>query len=383
VVDFGFFGGVSGQSEEEGIAESISALSPEVLGFKCYFISGMESFAAVSEKQFAIAAEACARAGRPLLLHAEDPGVISRAQDRLAKERQAKAGPEEAQLSKHRLAPRFHYMGGPAPRNALSWRDYYASRPMEAETSACAKALSLAGDWAPVLHIVHVGTAEAARMVKAAGGTCETCAHYLAFDEEDFAVLGPALKTAPPVKEPGQKALLWRLLSSGSIDFLSSDHAGAPEYEKFTGDPLSAYGGIPGTGMLFPYLLSEGYFAKRLNLERFVRAIAGAAAERYGISGGKGSLSPGKDADFVLVDPETTTFVDAGSMLCKNKITPFAGMRLAGSVAGTFLRGDCVYSSPRLAAGRGGSRAAGGIGFVRPGIVASPGSGKFIRWGYR
>ncbi len=374
VVDFGFFGGIHGENDEAGITETIRNLSPEVLGFKCYFISGMESFTAVSEAQFALAVERCAQAGRPLLLHAEDPVAIARAQARLASRRSAEKEPNEATLSRLRTAPKFHYMGGPAPREVMGWKDYYESRPMEAETAACAAALRLAGTRTPSLHIVHIGTAQAARMISAAGGTCETCAHYLAFDEEDFEHFGPALKTAPPVKEPGQKALLWRLLASGKIDFVTSDHAGAPEYEKFTGDPLSAYGGIPGTGTLFPYLLSEGLFAKRLGLERFLEATSGAAAARYGISGGKGSLSPGKDADFVLVDPDSTTLIEAGSMLCKNKITPFNGMRLAGSVAGTFVRGNCVFASPSFARRLNAAEA---------GILASPGSGIFIRWGYK
>ncbi len=383
VVDFGFFGGINGKSDDTEIAEAIRSLSPEVLGFKCYFISGMDSFRAVSEAQFALALERCAEAGRPILLHAEDPGVIARAQIKLASLRRAGEEPAEATLSKVRAAPRFRYMGGPAPREILSWKDYYASRPMEAETAACGTALRLAGGRASRLHIVHVGTAQVAQMVKAAGGTCETCAHYLAFDEEDFELLGPALKTAPPVKEPGQKALLWKLLASGKIDFVSSDHAGAPEYEKFTGDPLSAYGGIPGTGILFPYMLSEGLFAKRLSLERFLQATSGAAAERYGISGGKGSLSPGKDADFVLVDPDSTTLVEASSMLCKNKITPFSGMRLAGVVVGTFVRGSCVFSSPNLAQRLGAGKTPASGQLDTTGILAPPGSGRFIRWGYR
>ncbi|MDX9826326.1 MAG: amidohydrolase family protein [Spirochaetia bacterium] len=383
VVDFGFFGGINGKSDDTAIAETIDSLSSEVLGFKCYFISGMESFAAVSERQFALAVQACAEAGRPLLLHAEDPKVIAKAEARLAKERQPELKSAEAQLSKLRAVPRFHYMGGPAPRESQHWRDYYASRPMEAETAACATALRLAGPRASVLHIVHVSTAQAALMVDAAGASCETCAHYLAFDEEDFELLGSALKTAPPVKEPGQKALLWKLLASGEIDFVSSDHAGAPEYEKFTNDPMSAYGGIPGTGMLFPYLLSEGLLAKRLDLQRFLRATAGAAAERYGLSGGKGSISPGKDADFVLVDPEASTLVEAGRMLCKNTISPFTGMRLAGSVAGTFVRGSCVFSSPRLSGGQGRAGIFLGKNDGKTGIIAPPGSGRFITWGYK
>lgn len=338
VVDFAFFGGVNGLDDKEGIAESIASLAPRVVGFKCYTISGMDTFTAISPAQFAFACARCAEAGRPLLLHAEDPGIIAEAQGRLDADR-----------------------GASAP----TWKDYYGSRPMEAEVEACRKAIQGAGESISNLHIVHVGTAEAAAIVARSGGSCETCAHYLTFDEEDFERLGPALKTAPPVKEASQKALLWRQLARGEISFVTSDHAGAPDYEKFTGNPLSAYGGIPGTGTLFPYLLSEGLFAKRLDLARFLEVIAGAAARRYGISGGKGSLEPGKDADFVLVDPQATYFIDPSAMLSKNRITPFAGMRLSGRIIGTFLRGRRVFD------------------VLSSEILVPPGNGKFIKWGYR
>ncbi|MFZ3109386.1 MAG: amidohydrolase family protein [Rectinemataceae bacterium] len=338
VVDFAFFGGVNGLAEGAGIAEAIASLAPWVVGFKCYTISGMDTFTAVDREQFAFACARCAEVGRPLLLHAEDPAVIAEAQKRRAAAR-----------------------GSAAP----TWKDYYASRPMEAEIEACRKAVESAGEAASTLHVVHVGTAEAAAIVAGAGGSCETCAHYLAFDEEDFERLGPALKTAPPVKGPAQKALLWKQLAGGEISFVTSDHAGAPVYEKFTGDPLTAYGGIPGTGTLFPYLLSEGLFARRLGLHRFLEATSGAAARRYGISGGKGSLEPGKDADFVLVDPKAKSIVDPSIMFSKSRITPFAGMPLSGRIIATFVRGKRVFDLSRAA------------------ILVPPGSGKFIKWGYR
>lgn len=356
VVDYAFFGGISGHMSDGEIAEAVERLSPKVVGFKCYFISGMDSFRAVSPAQFEKAIAHCANAGRPLLLHAEDPAVIGRATAEL-KEKRGEQKP--------------------------GWKDYYASRPMEAETVACANAVRHAGDHAKWLHVVHVGTAAAAEDLATKGATCETCAHYLAFDEFDFENLGASLKTAPPVKEPAQKALLWRLLSSGTISFVTSDHAGAPDYEKFTGNPLTAYGGIPGTGTLFPYLLSEGLFAKRLDLPRFLDATSGAAARRYGLWQGKGSLAPSNDADFVLVDPEATTLIDPSGMLSKSHITPYAGMRLAGTIAGTFVRGRCVFGTSRLLARKApGILHAAGL----PGngaILAHPGYGKFIQWGYK
>jgi len=356
LVDFAFYGGINGHMKPEDISGVIESLAARVVGFKSYFISGMDTFPAVDEAQFAAAAQACAKAGRPLLLHAEDPDVISEA----TKERASIRDPQK----KHQ------------------WIDYYASRPMDAEIAAVLKALKLAGQYAKNIHIVHVGTAKAAIAVSEKGATCETCAHYLAFDETDFARLGAALKTAPPVKAPEQKALLWHLLAEGQIGFVASDHAGAPEYEKYTDDPLTAYGGIPGTGTLFPYLLSEGFFARRLSLDRFLEVTSGGAARRYGLWQAKGSLQPGKDADFVLVDPEHTSRVAPSNMMSKSTITPFAGMLLSGRIEGTFVRGAPVYASVRLAAAfgrKGDTILANEAGM----ILAQPGFGKFLTWGYR
>lgn len=356
VVDYAFFGGFNGALPVDEFERTVRELTPRVVGFKCYTVSGMDSFRAVSPEQFRKAIGLCADAGRPLLLHAEDPEVLARAAAALEAAR-----------------------GGGPPR----WRDYYASRPMEAELEACRAAAARAGENTPWLHVVHVGTAEAARLVSASGASCETCAHYLAFDEEDFERLGPALKTAPPVKEPSQKASLWRLLAEGAIAFLSSDHAGAPDYEKFTGNPLTAYGGIPGTGTLFPYLLSEGLFARRLDLVRFLEASSGAAARRYGLSAAKGSLAPGFDADLVLVDPEATSLLDPAAMLSKSRITPFAGMRLAGRIAGTFVRGSLVYGTSRLLAKTAPREIRAAAPPLGGGILVEPGQGRFLTWGYR
>ncbi len=75
-------------------------------------------------------------------------------------------------------------------------RAWLESRPPLAEAEAISRALLLARAAEARLHIVHVSTAEGVELVDAARRagqpvTCETCPHYLALDEDDFARIGP------------------------------------------------------------------------------------------------------------------------------------------------------------------------------------------------
>jgi allantoinase len=340
-VDYALYGGVSGHRAAESLPGpdgpgNMEALASKVVGFKCYFISGMTSFTRVTHDDFGRVVAEAEKLGRPVLLHAEDFDYVTAATSRVKDAR-----------------------GAAKPK----WEDYCDSRPEEAELVAVASALALARGREKTLHIVHVGTAAAAELVRDRGASCETCAHYLAFGREDFALRGAALKTAPVVKSRTERDRLWSLLADGSISFLASDHAPSSREEKETGDVWTAYGGIPGVGTGLPFLYSEGFVRGRLSLPRFLEASSGAAAKRYGLWARKGSLAVGKDADIVLIDPSSSTTIEGEKLLSKGKITPFEGMVLALSIESTFVRGRKAYD-----------RALG--------LVAEKGSGKFLTWGY-
>ncbi len=348
VVDYALFGGVEGGSVESSLAGAMAELAGGVVGFKSYFISGMETFKRVSHADFPRIVAEGAALGRPILLHAEDLDYVTAATARVKTRR----GSSKAE-----------------------WSDYAESRAEPAELAAVATALALARGHEASLHIVHVGTAEAARSATAAGATCETCAHYLAFTRDDFPRLGASLKTAPVVKSTHEREGLWALLAEGKIGFVASDHAPAPEAEKNTGDIWTAYGGIPGTGTMFPYLISEAWLSGRLGLRRFLEASSGAAAARYGLDARKGSVAAGKDADFVLVDPDGTTRIEGRRLLSKGRITPFEGMELKGRIESTWVRGTCVFDVHNFDKNMDSSD--------RSGILVEPGFGAYLTWGYR
>ncbi len=314
VVDFGLHGGVSGQVYEEGYWRRMEELAEFVTGFKTYFISGMDTFHRLNHFQFKNVLEAARDLGKVVLLHAEDYDYVLHATEYA---RKLKDSPHS----------------------------FYLSRPEISELLAVASAAIIAEETDAQLHIVHIATAHAAAMIADYDNiTCETEPHYLAFTLEDFESMGSILKTVPIVKSPENKPLLWEYLADGIIDFVASDHAPAPNDQKFTGSIWTDYAGIPGTQTLFPLVFSEGYMKKRLTLKRLLEVTSENAARRFGLFHRKGSIDIGKDADLIFIDPQARWKVDTSSeFYSKGKITPFEGMEFTGRIEMTMVRGKVVY----------------------------------------
>lgn len=330
VVDFGFHGGVSRQVMENDYRKIMTDLSEFVMGFKIYFISGMESFGAVNQEQFKIVLAEAKKLGKTVLLHAEDPEIVNR----LTAEEKSKG---------------------------RDWSNFYRSRPESAEISAVQKAIAAAKENGAELHIVHVGTGEAALLIgKEKNVSGETAPHYLEFNCEDLKKIGGALKTVPVVKAQGNADILWAALMEGALDFIASDHAPAPRGQKDTGSAWDDYSGIPGSGTIFPYLYSEGLIKRKMPLSRFLQVTSENAAKRYGFWDRKGSIEIGKDADLIFVDAKKNWTIKGEVFLSKGKTTPFENREFRGRVVRTMVRGEFVYDH-------------------QAGIVTKPGFGQFIR----
>ncbi len=329
VVDFGLFGGVSGQSFEN-YENNMNELSEYVLGFKTYFISGMETFSRLDYSQFLKVLQFSNRVHRPILLHAEDYNFVKK----------------EESLEK---------------KNGSDWINYYNSRPENAEILAVKSAVKLAEQANANLHIVHIGTAEAGELLSDKEKiTGETAPHYLKFNLDDLRKIGGALKTAPVVKKKGNSDKLWKLLIKGTIDFVASDHAPAPVENKNAKSVWDIYSGIPGAGTLFPYLYSEGFIKREIKLDKFLKIVSENAAKRYGFFDRKGSIEVGKDADLILLDPSKKWTVKGEKFYSKGKITPFENKTFQGRIIKTIIRGKVVYD-------------------IEKGIVQKAGFGEYLK----
>lgn len=282
------------------------------IGYKAFMCpSGLDEFQSANPSTLRKGMEIAARTGLPVAVHAEDPEVI-----------------------------RLHQLARPpAATDMRAWLD---SRPIEAELSAIRIAIDLAGETGCDLHIVHVTCPEGIDLVTAAKAlgvrvTVETCPHYLLLDDEQAIAIGPAAKCAPPLRTAGNVAAMWEKLLAGEIDTIGSDHSPSPPDLKQGDDSFAMWGGIAGIQHGLLLLLSHG-----LN---FTPQISSNVAARFRL-GGKGSLTPGHDADFIVLEKKPLT-ITRDCLLTRHPISPYVGLTSAFTVAATYLRGQPVNSSTR------------------------------------
>jgi allantoinase len=115
----------------------------------------------------------------------------------------------------------------------------------------------------------------------------------------------------------------------GSIDFIASDHAPCVSSLKCfdTGDFMNAWAGIGGLGLGLSVLWTEGQ-KRGVTFSKIVKWLSTGPAIHAGLPS-KGAIEVGKDADFVIFDPnsEFTVCCDVCFVLELEYITLSGGNR--------------------------------------------------------
>jgi allantoinase len=309
--------GSSGGGNHEHLAGLAAAGVP---GYKCFLIyPGCEGFGLIDEAELRLAMPEIAKTGLPLLVHAELTGPCTDASAKLA---------------------------------GKDWRKYatyLASRPDEAELDAIAMMIRLAREFDCWVHIVHLATAQALPMLRAAKDeglkiTVETCPHYLYFAAEGIDDGATLTKCAPPIRSAANRTGLWEGLRDGTIDLVATDHSPCPVEMKglALGSFQAAWGGIASISLGLPVTWTQAA-AYGFGLTDLARWMAVKPAELSGLSGRKGRIAVGCDADFSVFAPEESWTVTDSDLWFRHKVSPYLGERLTGRVKRTFLRGKCVF----------------------------------------
>ncbi len=309
-VDVGFWGGAV-----PGNLDDLAALHEAgVFGFKCFLLdSGVPEFPALDPAGLDLALREVARLSALMIVHAEDETEIAAAP--------AAAGPTYAR--------------------------FLGSRPQRAEKVAIAQVIAAAGSTGARAHIVHLSSADALPAIRAARAagvrlTVETCPHYLFFTAEEIEDGHTELKCCPPIRESGNRDLLWEALADGTIDLVVTDHSPCtPDLKRAdTGDFGLAWGGIASleVGLAAVWTAAR---TRGLSLVDVVHWMAEAPADLVGLSG-KGRIAVGAAADLCAFAPEEEQVVDPARLHHKNPVTAYAGRTLTGTVRRTWLRGAPV-----------------------------------------
>jgi allantoinase len=322
-VDVGFWGGLVPGNEPH----LTSLYEAGVLGFKSFLVpSGVDEFGWVTEANLRSALPTLARIGAVLLVHAELPGPLTLAAERLRADSRSSG----------------------AATDPRAYVTYLASRPAAAEDTAIDLLIRLCREYAVRTHVVHLASADAVDAVAAAQAdglpfTAETCPHYLRFSADQIPDGATAFKCAPPIRERGNTEGLWRALAGNVIESIVSDHSPAPPELKNidSGNFLTAWGGIASLQLGLSIVWTEAR-ERGFPLEKIALWMSTAPARLAGLAR-KGAIAVGCDADLTIFDPEAEFVVDPDALYHRHRVTPYRDQRLRGVVRRTYLRGRRVY----------------------------------------
>jgi dihydroorotase len=217
--------------------------------------------------------------------------------------------------------------------------------PAQAEDIMVARDIALAELTGGRLHIAHVSTVGAVRLVhdaKARGlrVTAEVTPHHLFLTDEAVRGYDPNTKMYPPLRTAADVEALRQALKDGTIDAIATDHAPhdlADKEVEFDQAPV----GIIGLETSLPLtlrLVNEG----ALTLTDAIAKLTWGPSQVLGLA--RGTLQVGADADVTLIDTQTEYVVDRREFRSKSRNSPFHGWTLKGRAVMTLCAGKVVYS---------------------------------------
>lgn len=307
LVNYGFFIGATG----ENLPDLLSA-SPTP-GIKV-FMGSMHGQLLVSQEE--VLEAIFAQGNRLIAVHAED-------QARINQRKQEFAGIED-----------------PAIHSQI--------QDNQAALLATQLALKLSKKYQRRLHILHMSTAEEAELLrhdKPSWVTAEVTPQHLLLNTSAYTTIGTLAQMNPPLRSPHDNEVLWQALRDGIIDFIATDHAPHTLAEKAQTYPNTP-SGMPGVETSLPLMLTAA-MAGKCTVAQVVQWMSKAVAVAYGIPN-KGEISPGYDADLVLVDLKNYREVKREEVLSKCGWSSFEGWNLTGWPVTTIVGGEIVYDHGRL-----------------------------------
>jgi dihydroorotase len=208
-----------------------------------------------------------------------------------------------------------------------------AGQPGAAEDVMVARDIILAELTGAHLHVAHISTAGAVRLVREAKArgvrvTAEVTPHHLLLTDEAVRSWDPSCKMAPPLRTKRDVEACLEALADGTIDCVATDHAPHALSDK-EGEFAEAANGVVGLETAVPLLLDRLVRPGVLDLPTLVARLSTGPARLLNLPGG--SLAPGAAADITILDLEKAFTVDPAAFRSRGRNTPFAGFTGTGA----------------------------------------------------
>jgi dihydroorotase len=218
--------------------------------------------------------------------------------------------------------------------------------PAAAEDVMVARDLLLAELTGAHVHIAHLSTAGAVRLVRDAKArglrvTAEVTPHHLVLTEDAVRSFDGNTKMNPPLRNRRDVEALLEALLDGTIDCIATDHAPHATSEK-EGEFDHAAFGIVGLETAVSVLLDRLVRPGTVPLTTLVSRLTRDPARLLNLPGG--SLTPGAAADITVLDLDARVTVDPATFRSKSRNTPFGDRRLKGRADATIVRGQVVFA---------------------------------------
>ena len=242
----------------------------------------------------------------------------------------------------------------------MDGRVHSECRPGVCEDSSVALSLSMAADLDASLVICHMSSAGAVQLVKEAKArgvnvVAETCPSYIFMSDDYLEKFGPYAKNNPPLRSEENRQRLWEYIYDGTIDYIATDHSPwRPESKD--GGIFDANAGLASFDMILP-LLIDAINRGVIEPGKVATMLCEKPAEVFQLNS-KGHLTPGFDADFVLVDMGGSFVFDKSKSHSKagETMKAFDGMKLSGKIRSTWVRGTKVQEDGQTTAEAGYGR---------------------------
>jgi dihydroorotase len=235
--------------------------------------------------------------------------------------------------------------GGCMNEGAVSTELGFLGIPAAAEDTMVARDILLAELAGAHLHLAHLSTAGAVRLVRDAKArgvrvTAEVTPHHLVLTDEAVRGWDPNMKMSPPLRTGRDVDALVEGLADGTIDCVATDHAPHARSEK-EGEYDRAANGVVGLETAVAVLLDRLVRPGLLDLRTLIARMTSGPARLLNLPGG--TLAPGEPADFTILDLDRELTIDSATFRSKSRNTPFDGWKVRGGPVATVVGGKIVW----------------------------------------